>query len=103
MEDKRLSGRAKRIMASRPFRSVEDLASRGIVPADVLAAVAWLCDRDRRRCRIEVAPLFRTDLPADEGAKPPRSPEADGAGMIRRLPVRVRRDPMVPLLADIGR
>ena len=32
-------GRAKRIMASRPFRSVEDLASRGIVPADVLAAV----------------------------------------------------------------
>jgi DNA uptake protein ComE-like DNA-binding protein len=32
-------GRAKRIMAGRPFRSVEDLASRGIVPADVLAAV----------------------------------------------------------------
>jgi DNA uptake protein ComE-like DNA-binding protein len=32
-------GRAKRIMASRPFRSVEDLASRGIVPADVLATV----------------------------------------------------------------
>jgi DNA uptake protein ComE-like DNA-binding protein len=32
-------GRAKRILASRPFRSVEDLASRGIVPADVLAAV----------------------------------------------------------------
>jgi DNA uptake protein ComE-like DNA-binding protein len=32
-------GRAKRIMASRPFRSVEDLASRGIVPEDVLAAV----------------------------------------------------------------
>jgi DNA uptake protein ComE-like DNA-binding protein len=32
-------GRAKRIMASRPFRSVEDLASRGIVPADVLAEV----------------------------------------------------------------
>jgi len=32
-------GRAKRIMASRPFRSVEDLASRGIVPDDVLAAV----------------------------------------------------------------
>ena len=31
-------GRAKRILASRPFRSVEDLASRGIVPADVLAA-----------------------------------------------------------------
>src|SRR3954447_657043 len=27
-------GRAKRIIASRPFRSVEDLASRGIVPAD---------------------------------------------------------------------
>jgi hypothetical protein len=25
-------------MASRPFRSMEDLASRGIVPADVLAA-----------------------------------------------------------------
>jgi DNA uptake protein ComE-like DNA-binding protein len=32
-------GRAKRILASRPFRSVEDLASRGIVPADVLATV----------------------------------------------------------------
>jgi DNA uptake protein ComE-like DNA-binding protein len=32
-------GRAKRIMASRPFRSVEDLASGGIVPEDVLAAV----------------------------------------------------------------
>src|SRR3954452_14290749 len=32
-------GRAKRILASRPFRSVEDLASRGIVPTDVLAAV----------------------------------------------------------------
>lgn len=30
-------GRAKRIMASRPFRSVEDLASQGIVPADTLA------------------------------------------------------------------
>lgn len=35
-------GSAKRIMASRPFRSVEDLASRGIVPADVLAI---LCSR----------------------------------------------------------
>jgi competence protein ComEA len=32
-------GRAKRIMASRPFRSVDDLASRGIVPEDVLAEV----------------------------------------------------------------
>jgi competence protein ComEA len=32
-------GRAKRIIASRPFRSVEDLASRGIVPADVLATL----------------------------------------------------------------
>jgi DNA uptake protein ComE-like DNA-binding protein len=30
-------GRAKRIIASRPFRSVEDLASQGIVPADTLA------------------------------------------------------------------
>lgn len=30
-------GRAKRIMANRPFRSVEDLASLGIVPADTLA------------------------------------------------------------------
>lgn len=30
-------GRAKRIMANRPFRSVEDLASQGIVPADTLA------------------------------------------------------------------
>src|SRR3954464_3311451 len=37
------------------------------------------------------------------GAKPPRSSEADGAGMIRRLLVRVRMDPMMPLLADIGR
>ena len=30
-------GRAKRIIASRPFRSVDDLASSGIVPADTLA------------------------------------------------------------------
>lgn len=30
-------GRAKRIIASRPFRSVDDLASQGIVPADILA------------------------------------------------------------------
>jgi DNA uptake protein ComE-like DNA-binding protein len=30
-------GRAKRIIASRPFRSVEDLSSQGIVPVDTLA------------------------------------------------------------------
>jgi DNA uptake protein ComE-like DNA-binding protein len=29
--------RAKRIMSNRPFRSLEDLASQGIVPADTLA------------------------------------------------------------------
>ncbi|GEO43276.1 hypothetical protein SAE02_74240 [Skermanella aerolata] len=32
-------GRAKRIIASRPFRSVEDLASQGIVPAEVLVTL----------------------------------------------------------------
>ncbi|WP_448192296.1 ComEA family DNA-binding protein [Azospirillum sp. sgz301742] len=31
--------RAKRILHARPFRSVDDLVNRGLVPADVLAAV----------------------------------------------------------------